>query len=533
MKRLHRWLFTAVRKLYAAMLPAVDAPVSHMIEADLGGIHDGADYSRPVVIPGWMRRDASYAPVVEARLQEAASDYRSQFGDPYNDNAPIPNAASEDPLREWDWSTRERVLSNCHAVYQRNPLANSIVQFTADFVVGDGFNLSTKNPDVEQVLMDFINHEENAIREYERQAVIDLQVDGELVIQLFKGAGDTSGQLVIAPRRPWELRYIKTEMGFYKRVEQYQFNRHEQEGDAPSGSQQTVDENIPADQIIFVALNRHSYELRGRPELYRLLPWLRADTEWLSDRARQSKWRNALLWIVRVAGNAAQIGAILQQWRKPPAPGSAYVSSDRVEVEAATNSANAGDASNDGRAIRLMSIMGARLPEYMFGDGSMANLATATKQELPALTKFETFQQIMIRQLWTPLFKQVIRNAIDAGELKNEEVAIKDGNGDDLPEEEGGGMCPCEEAFEVTYEPVTQQDVAQLTQALSTQAMNGWISDKSAQEKLGLDPHVEAKRIASEAEKKRDEMNAGLRPIPPGQEGAVPGMMDDDEEEPG
>src|SRR5690606_36453738 len=140
------------------------------------------------------------------------------------------------------------------------------------------------------------------------------------------------GETVIAPRKPWECKHIETELGFFRRVMSYHFIRHETQGDTPTGVQQTIDEAVDGDQILYVAINRHAYELRGRPDLYRLLPWLRADTEWLSDRARQSKWRNALLWIVKVAGNPAAVGAILQQWIKPPAPGSAYVSSDRVTV---------------------------------------------------------------------------------------------------------------------------------------------------------------------------------------------------------
>ena len=218
-----------------------------------------------------------------------------------------------------------------------------------------------------------------------------------------------------------------------------------------------------------------------------------------------------------MAGNPSAVGAILQQWRKPPAPGSAYVSSDKVTVEAATNSANAGDATNDGRAIRLMSVMGARLPEYFFGDGSMTNLATATKQELPALTKFETFQQILISQLWTPLFKRVLQNALDAGHLP-EQMEVQDAEGEMIADKEPLDTL---EAFSVTYEPVTQQDINVLTQALNLQKMNHWIDDISAMEKLGNDPHIVQKRLAEQMAQQRDEMAQGLRPIPPGMEQAM------------
>jgi hypothetical protein len=70
----------------------------------------------------------------------------------------------------------------------------------------------------------------------------------------------------------------------------------------------------------------------------------------------------------------------------------------------------------------------------------------------------------------------------------------------------------------VTYEPVTQQDINTLTQALNTQKMNGWIDDITAMEKLGNDPHMVQKRLKKQLAQQADEMKQGLRPVAPGQE---------------
>lgn len=481
-----------------------------------GGIHDGVDYSQPVVYTKQHQRSG-------VSLQEVAGTYRSQFGNPYRNAADLPIIpTSEDPLKEWDWATRERVLSNCHSAYQRNPLANSIVQYTTDFVVGDGFNLSVKNRDVEKVLLDFINDPDNNIREYERQAVIDLQVDGELFLRFFEEAGQT----VAVPQRPWEVQFIKTEKGFFRRAESYWMQRYETEGDAPNGQQSTEVEQVPAREMLHVAINRHGYELRGRPELYRLLPWLRADKEWLEDRARQNKWRGALLWHVKVANATSQaVSAVMARWRKPPSPGSAYVSTDREEVTAVTNSSNGADAGHDGRSIRLMSVLGARLPEYFFGDGSNANLATATRQELPALTKFETFQRVMVTQLWMPIFKRVIQNAVDAG-LLAEVVAIENSLGETI---EGADPVNAVDSFDVSYEPVTNEDLNALSAMLYGALDRGIVSVETVQERLGFDPHVERKQIAEEQLAHRDSVASGMMPPTIGNfPNEYAGVMDDE-----
>ena len=87
------------------------------------------------------------------------------------------------------------------------------------------------------------------------------------------------------------------------------------------------------------------------------------------------------------------------------------------------------------------------------------------------------------------------------------------------------------EAFEVTYEPVTQQDINQLAQALNLQKQNGWIDDTTAMEKLGLDPHMVNKRMSMQRQREADEMKAGLRPVAPGQERGL--GMEPEEPEPG
>jgi len=533
--------------LWWAKATAQPTSQSFVVPAD-DGIADGVDYTRPVIVPGWMRRamstDGTLRTVVNEALREnMAQTYRSQFGNPYRTGDDLPIVpTTEDPLREWDWQTRERVLSNCHAAYTRNPLANAIVQYTADFVVGDGFNLTCKNKDVEAVLQAFIDNPDNAIREFERQAVIDLQVDGELVLRFF-GAGQDS---VMVPQRPWELHYIRTEPGFFRRALAYHFQREVHEGDDPTGATETIVEDVPSREVHFVAINRHTYELRGRPELYRLLPWLRADKEYHEEGARQHKWRNAIYWHVKVAGaSAAVLAAVRSLWAKPPAPGSAYVSSDKQELIAVNNPAQGGGESGIGRSIRLMNILGARLPEYFFADGENANLASATKQELPALTKFEAFQMFMVEQLWTPVFKRVIQEAIDAGLLPDEvEEQDADGNavlepieddappmaqppvGDDMPDEppvmQQAKTVRAVDAFEVAYEPVTAQDLNALAQAYNFMLMNDLVSEQTAQEKLGLAPSVEQKRMTAERSRKMHNMAAGLIPTPPGMMGNPP-----------
>jgi hypothetical protein len=397
---------------------------------------------------------------------------------------------TEDPLVEWSYGTRRQVLANCHAAYHRNPIAKRAIDLTRHFAVGKGFTLACRNQDVQRVLDDFRSNPENAIQENEKTFLQDLGIDGELFIRKFSGGGQPG---VIVPLRPWDILEIETEPGFFRRALRY----HLQYGDPLTGEQ--VDEWIPADEILHVAINRHSYELRGRPDLFVILPWLRAYKEWIENRARQNKWRNALLWKVTIKGaSPGMVAKKVTQYRQPPPDGSIIVSSDKEQWEALANPAGANDVSEDGRQIRMMSAIGVGLAEYMLGDGENANLATATAQELPALWKFTDAQQIMAEQVWTPIFRWVIEEAVRAGAL-DEGVEVQDADGEPIRGEAGRPeIIPALEAFSVEYPDLRAGDPKTLAEALAIAAQHGWVSAETAAGEMGYDYPKERKRIKRE-----------------------------------
>lgn len=479
-------------------------------------ILDGVDYSLPLMLPRALETTLNAAGKLKAYTEDFARDaLKFQFDSPYRDKTDLPiEPVSEDPLREWNWTTRERVLTNTHAAYQRNPIANRACKYTRSFVVGEGFNITYRNRKVKDILDAFINDPDNAVREYERQAPIDLMVDGELFLRFFKGEEATAGQLVMVPQRPWECQYIQTEKGFFRRPVTYRFQRMVSEGDAPTGME-TAMEDVPAADILHVAINRHGYELRGRPELYPVLPWLKAYKDWLENRARQNYWRGALLWWVKVTTSAASVvSAVAARWKKPPSPGSVAVTTAAEEVTALTNPVSAGDAEADGRQIKLMSAVGLGLPEYMLADGANANLASSTSQELPALLTFGDYQSILIEQLWYPVLERVIQAALDAGQL-TEMVVEEDTEGDDAATDTSKTIRALD-AFDVSYAPIQNTDIKNLAEALDIAARNGWVSSETAAVEMGFDYAREQKRMQREAQADAEAMARGEKPMPPG-----------------
>ncbi|MFH1605364.1 MAG: hypothetical protein ABIH03_15830, partial [Pseudomonadota bacterium] len=491
--------------------------------ADAPGIEDGVHYALPALLPRQLRETLAQRGQLARFLQEgAAQTFRFQFDTPMRGESDMPFMPPvEDPLREWNTSTREYVLTNTHAAYARNPLANRACKYTAAFVVGEGFNLTCKNEMVEDVLEAFIEDEDNQIRTYERQAPIDLLVDGEILMRLYRGSGETEGTLIAVPQRPWECQYIETERGFFRRRVLYHFVRHLTKGDSWTDTGSTETEDVPAADILHTAINRHGYELRGRPELYAALPWLRAHKEWLENRARQNHWRTAFMWLVQVkTTSASAIASVAARWRKPPTPGSVAVESDAVNVSALSNPVAASDASEDGRQLKLMNAVAFGLPEYMLSDGSNANLASSTSQQLPALMTFADMQRTLIEELWRPLFTLVLKEAVASGMLPDE-VAVCDADGEPA---EDGEMCDTIKAFDISYTPLQDNNIQALATALEIAARNGWVDDETATTEMGFDWGIVSKRLRQQKESDAGEMAAGMMPEPPGY--APPGLED-------
>jgi hypothetical protein len=484
---------------------------SQIVNAPEYRIDDDGYYRRPLMLPYSVT--AGGAGAVQAYITEARAYYRGQFDDPYRSSLDAPvTMPVEVPLEEWDFATRRDVLTNCHAAYHRNPIAKRAVDLTRQFAVGKGHSVTCQNRDVQAVIDEFRQNEENNVYGYDRTFLQDLQVDGEIFIRFFDSA---DGQTVIVPIPPWYIVEIRTAPGFFRRVEAYHLQYPDTNVHDSAAEPQYVDEWIPAADVLHVPINNHSYELRGRPDLYPVLPWLKAYKNWLEDRARQNKWRGALLWWVKVSGASVNaVGSKAAQWSQPPTPGSAYVSTDKEEVTALSNSVGAPDVAEDGRQIRIMAAAGLGVPEYMIGDGENANLATATAQQLPALWKFTDAQELLKEQVWTAVYRRVLRNAIAAGRL-SAQVRVEDQDGDPVPDSNDAEQTiDTEKAFTVEYYDLQADDPKTMAEALALDMANDLVSRETARGLRGYEHAVEMKRLAREEDERAEKMGAGqlLRP---------------------
>ena len=491
-----------------------NTPAGGIIQANdsAGRIYDGVPYTLPLIVPEAIRDNPQ---AIQEFAEALGDEFKSQFGTPYQSGNPVRLPTVNRPLEEWDYPTRKYVLEQCHLAWERNPIAKTAVFYTRAFSVGNGASIAYKNKEVEAVCEAFINDPENAVRDLEKSTVDGLFIDGEAFFRFFRGDG-TEGELQetkIVPLVPWGIIGIRHAIGFFRRVEAYRYNITQDNGDDYQREFDNVNEDIPAGEVHHLAINRLSYERRGRPDLFVMLPWLQAYKEWLENRARQNFWRGAVLfWVKLINALPSQVMAKLNAYKRPPQPGSVVVSNDKEEWNQFSPNVGANDASEDGRAFRAMAATGARLPESWLSDGANANLATATAQALPAITSFGEYQDIMVDQFWKPILKRAIQNAVDAGMLP-ETVPVQDADGDPIKDTK---PIKAVEAFEATYSDLSQNDPKTIVEALALALTADLISTKTARglTPWQLDSQMEEKNIEAERQKQVDAMAAGLYPMP-------------------
>ena len=71
------------------------------------------------------------------------------------------------------------------------------------------------------------------------------------------------------------------------------------------------------------------------------------------------------------------------------------------------------------------------------------------------------------------------------------------------------------EAFDVMYNPINQQDLKALADAMNIAVTNEWVSNETASVKMGFDYAMEQKKINRERVKNQTDIAAGLKPPPP------------------
>ncbi|WP_075063637.1 hypothetical protein [Ornatilinea apprima] len=307
---------------------------------------------------------------------------------------------------------RERILSESLEAWRVNPLARRIVELTTQYVVGGGLAVSAKDAAAQQFLKAFWRSRLNRMETRCMEWCDELARSGNLFVLLSTDAAGMSYARAVpaASIQRIETRSNDSEqaVAFYpypglEQPDPRPWKAYDPQQDAPlaGGGFESV--------MLHYAVNRPVGAVWGESDLAPLLRWLARYANWLEDRARLNRYRNAFLYVVkaRFASEAERIARQQQLNAQPPRPGSILVTGESESWEVLSPKLDANEANSDGLALKKMAAAGAGVPMHFLAEPEGSTRTTAEAAGGPTYRRFEQRQRFF---LW--VIEDVLRAAL-------------------------------------------------------------------------------------------------------------------------
>jgi len=411
---------------------------------------------------------------------------------------------------------RQKVIEKVRDAYKKNPLAGQIVDLKRYFTMGQGISFKAEDPEVNEILNQFWRDESNKWFQRQSQLSDDLEIDGEFYIRFF--TDEFKGRVQVRCIPAWQITDIVTDQEDAETPLWYRREWVEQKWDPQAKLYAIVKyhtgveaDYIPAEEMLHIKVGAPLYAKFGSSPLYRVLGYLNSYKEWLEDRVKLNKARAAFAWKKKITGTAKKVTdavkGVLNTLNKvvtgmekpvPPKTGGVIVENDSVEWSIINAKIGADDASEDGRAIKLMICAGSGIFEHYFGDAKVANLASAKAMELPMLKMFE-WRQRLFEEVFLSIFRRVIRSAVNAGVLAEN---IK------VTRQEGGKSYELEiptdqVSIDIDFPPLVLREIKDLTDSLTKQVQEKLKSRQTAGMELGVEDWEQEKVLMAAEEEER------------------------------
>ncbi len=291
---------------------------------------------------------------------------------------------------------RNDVLTQALDAWRTNPLARRIVELTSQYVVGGGLEITSKNKSINKFIQQFWNHRLNRmpIRVYEM--CDELTRTGNLFILI---STDSAGMSYIRVIPTQNIDQIESTPNDIEQPIVFQPKADISDlGPKPYSAYDDQNDDITKVVMLQYTINRPSGAQWGEPDLAPLLRWLSRYSNWLEDRVRLNRFRNAFLYIVSAKFASETQRKARQQTLNatPPQPGSILVTDENETWDTVSPRLESRDASTDGLAIKKMIASGAGVPMHFLAEPESATRTTAEAAGGPTYRRFQQRQEYFI-----------------------------------------------------------------------------------------------------------------------------------------
>lgn len=287
---------------------------------------------------------------------------------------------------------RSQILDQCLEAWRENPIARRLVELTSQYVVGGGLTVNTKNEAAGQFLDAFWSHRLNRMETRVFELCDELTRTGNLFILLSTDPGGMSYIRAIPASNIDEIISKDNDIEqpiFFK----LKAGIDNLDPDPLPAYDPTTDTNDKA-TVLHYAINRPAGAQWGESDLAPLLRWMSRYSNWLEDRARLNRYRNAFLYVVsaKFASEAQRKARQTALNAAPPQPGSILVADENEKWSAIHPRLESSDAEKDGLAIKKMIAAGAGVPMHFLAEPESSTRTTAEAAGGPTYRRMEQRQ---------------------------------------------------------------------------------------------------------------------------------------------
>lgn len=304
----------------------------------------------------------------------------------------------------------QTMMAESVSMWQRNPLANSIIELQVDFAMGDGITFEAEDEQVGEILEEYWEDPTNDWPNKGADRFRDLSLNGELILKPevkgIEGRGST-GKVIIHNLYPGSIK--KVGMAGERIV------LIEMDGQAPEAQKVIYKNDLGKMEgdLFYYQINKTSFQSRGVSDLLNIRDWLALYDKSLYTTLERVGLLMSFVWDVTIKGADGE--QLRSKWKQiqanPPRPGGTRVHNENEEWKAETPELGGRDFDDIFRLLKSQIIGGSRQPEHYFGMGGDVNLATAAAMNRPYLMKVRRRQNFW-KKIISDQFDYVIEKAI-------------------------------------------------------------------------------------------------------------------------
>ena len=294
-------------------------------------------------------------------------------------------------------------------LYRSNPMARRIIEISIEFVIGDGFSISSPSRRVEKFLKEFWAHPLNDLEAQLPEWAAEALRSGDLFI-LF--SVDAAGMSYVRAVPAEQISEIVTAPQDYRQELAYKRSSLDE---SPWPAYQPG-----ADQPVFLLhypLNRMVGTSFGESDLLPVKYWIKLYQDFLENRARLNHYRQIFTYVLQRNFNSlAEKESYLRSFSNSlPRKSGGVLGLDKDEsLNVIAPQLASAEAGVDGLTLKRMIALGAGLPMHYLAEPEGSTRTTAQEAGTPSFKRFKARQQYLRHALQSVLQTALeVRSMVD------------------------------------------------------------------------------------------------------------------------